>query len=85
VFENRMLKGAFGYKKGKKLNSLYSAPDTVRMIKQMSLRWTRHVARVGPIRNECQILVVQPEKKSPLGITRRRWEDNIKLNVKEVK
>jgi len=68
-------------RKGKKLNELYSTPDTVRMIKQMGLRWARHVARVGPIRNECKILVVQPGKKIPLGITRRRWEDNIKLNV----
>jgi len=47
----------------------------------MGLRRARHVARVGPMRNECKILVVQPEKKSSLGITRRRWEDNIKLGL----
>ena len=93
VFEIRMLKGVFGSKRGKVKGKLetspndevYFTPDTVRMMKSRGLRWERHIARMGPMRNACNILVVQPEKKRPLGISRRRWEDNIKLNVKEVK
>jgi hypothetical protein len=90
VFEIRMLKGVFGSKRGKVKGKLetspndevYFTPDTVRMMKSRGLRWERHIARMGPMRNACNILVVQPEKKRPLGISRRRSEDNIKLNVK---
>ncbi|KAJ4427015.1 hypothetical protein ANN_26814 [Periplaneta americana] len=44
----------------------------------------RHVARMGESRNAYRVLVVRPEGKRPLGRPRRRWEDNIKMDLREV-
>ncbi|KAJ4431711.1 hypothetical protein ANN_20313 [Periplaneta americana] len=48
------------------------------------LRWAGHVARVGESRNAYRVLVGRPEGKRPLGRPRRRWEDNIKMVLREV-
>jgi len=48
------------------------------------MRWAGHVARVGERRGVCRVLVGKPERKKPLGRPRRRWEDNIKMNLQEV-
>ncbi|KAJ4450967.1 hypothetical protein ANN_02402 [Periplaneta americana] len=48
------------------------------------LRWAGHVARMGESRNAYRVLVVRPEGKRPLGKPRRRWEDNIKMDLREV-
>jgi len=44
-----------------------------------------HVARVGEMRNAYRILVAKPEVKRPLGRLRCRWEDNIRMDVREVR
>jgi hypothetical protein len=49
------------------------------------MRWAGHVARIGKWRGLYRVLVGKPEGKRPLGIPRRRWEDNIKMGVQEVK
>ncbi|KAJ4444094.1 hypothetical protein ANN_05883 [Periplaneta americana] len=48
------------------------------------LRWTGHVARKGESRNAYRVLVGRPVGKRPLGRPRRRWEDNIKMDLREV-
>ena len=48
------------------------------------MRWAGHVARMGERRDVCRVLVGKPEGKRQLGRPRRRWEDNIKMNVQEV-
>jgi hypothetical protein len=48
------------------------------------MRWEKHIARMGEMRNEFNISVRKPEGKRPLGRTRRRWEDNIKMNLGEI-
>jgi hypothetical protein len=48
------------------------------------MRWAGHVARKGEKRNACRILVGKPEGKRPLGRTRRRWVDNIKMDLREI-
>jgi len=48
------------------------------------MRWARHVARMGEERAVHRVLVGKPEGKSPLGRPRRRWEDNIKMDLQEV-
>jgi hypothetical protein len=45
------------------------------------MRWTGHVTRMGKKRNAYRILVGKPEGKRPLGRLRRRWVDNIKIDV----
>jgi len=48
------------------------------------MRWAGHVARVGERRGVYRVLVGKPEGKSPLGRSRIRWEDNIKMDLQEV-
>jgi hypothetical protein len=66
------------------LNDLYSSPNIVLMIKSRRMRWVGHVALMGEMRNIIRILVGGPEEKRPLGRPRRRWEDNIKIDLQEV-
>ena len=48
------------------------------------MRWAGHVAGMGERRGVCRFLVGKPEGKRPLGRPRRRWEDNIKMDLQEV-
>jgi hypothetical protein len=66
------------------LNNLYSSPNIIRVIKSRRMRWAGHVARMGEGRGEYRILVGRPEGRRPLGRPRRRWEDNIKMDLQEV-
>jgi hypothetical protein len=50
------------------------------MIKQRRMRWARTVARKGEMKNVHEILVGKPEKERPVGIPRRRWEDDIRMD-----
>ncbi|KAJ4428685.1 hypothetical protein ANN_25678 [Periplaneta americana] len=95
VFENKVLRKIFGAKRDEvtgewrklhntELHALYSSPDIIRSIKSRRLRWAGHVARMGESRNAYKLLVGRPEGKRPLGRPRRRWEDNIKMDLREV-
>jgi hypothetical protein len=66
------------------LNDLYCSPNTVRVIKSRIMRWVGHVARMGERRSVYRVLVEKPEGKRPLGRPRRRWEDNIKIDLLKV-
>jgi hypothetical protein len=57
----------------------------VRVIKSRKMRWAGHVASMGERRGVDRVLVGKPEGKSPLGRPRRKWEDNIKMDLQEVK
>ena len=67
-----------------KLNDLYSLPNTVRVVKSRQMRWAGHVVRMVKDRGVYRVLVGKPEGKRPLGRPRRRWEDNIKMDLQEV-
>jgi hypothetical protein len=56
----------------------------ITMMKSRRMRWAGHVSRTGKKRNAYRILVGKPEGKNPLGRPRRRWEDNIKMDVGEI-
>ena len=66
------------------LNDLYSSPNIIRLIKSRRMRWAGHVARMVEGRGVHKVLVGKPEVKRPLGRPRRRWEDNIKMDLQEV-
>ena len=48
------------------------------------MRWAEHVARIGEERGVYRVLVGEPEGKRPLGRPRRRWVDNIRMDLQEV-
>jgi len=66
------------------LNDLYCSPNIVRGIKSRKMRWAGHVARMGERRGVHRVLVGKPEGKRPLGRPRRKWVDNIKMDLKEM-
>jgi len=95
VFENWVLRRIFGPRTDKvtgkwrklyneELNDLYSSPNVFRMIKSRKMRWVGHVARIGEMRGLYWVLVGKPKGKRRLGRPRCRWEDNIKMYLKEV-
>jgi hypothetical protein len=94
IFENTVLRRIFGPKREEdgswrklhndELHNLYSSPNIVRVIKSRRMRWAGHVARMGEGRGVYIILVARPEGKRPLGRPRRRWEDNIKMDLREI-
>jgi hypothetical protein len=95
VFENRVLRRIFGSRRveltgewrrlhNEELNDLYCSPNIVRVIKSRRIRWAGHVARKEEKRGVYRLLVGKPEGKRPLGRPRRRWEDNIKMDLEEV-
>jgi hypothetical protein len=92
VFENRVLRRIFGPKRdevmgewrklyNEELHNLYSSPDIIRQIKSRQMRWAGRVARMGEERKVYKVLVGKPERKSPLGRPRCRWEDGIRMDL----
>jgi len=92
VFENRLLRRIFGPKRDKvtgkwrklhneELNDLYALPNIVRAIISRRMRWAGHVARMGEGRGVYRVLVGRFERRRPLGRPRRRWEDDIKMDL----
>jgi hypothetical protein len=95
VFENRVLRVIFGSRRNEvteewrklhneMLHYLYSSPTLVLVIKSRRMRWTGYVARMGEGKYMCRVLVGKSKGKRPLGNLRRRWEDNIKIELQEV-
>jgi hypothetical protein len=66
------------------LHGLYSSPSIIRVIKARRMMWAGHVACMGEVRGAHNILVGRPEERRPLGRPRRRWEYNIKMDLREI-
>ena len=95
MFENRVLRRVFGSKRdelteewrklhNEELRDLYALPNIVRVVKSRRMRWAGHVVRMREGRGVHRVLVGKPEGKRPLGKPRRRWEDNIRMDLQEV-
>jgi hypothetical protein len=65
------------------LHNLYSSPNVIRMIKSR-MKWVGQVPHMGEVINVYKILVLEPEGKRSLGRHRHRWEDNIKMDLREI-
>ena len=94
--ENKVLRSIFGSKRdevtgewrklpNEELNDLYYSPNIVWAIKSKIIKWAEHVARMGDGRGLYRVLVEKPERKRRLGKRRRTWDDNIKMDLQEVR
>jgi hypothetical protein len=95
VFENRVLRRIFGPQRdevtgewrklhNEELHSLYSTPDIIRQVKSRRMRWAGHGACMGVERKVYKVLAGKLEGKRPLGRPRRRWEDGIRMDLREI-
>jgi hypothetical protein len=96
VFENRVLRRIFGPKRSEvtvewrrlhndELDNLCYSPNIIRVVKSRRMKWVGHVARVGERRGVYRVLVGKSEGKRPLGRPKCTWEDNIKMDLQEVR
>ena len=95
VFENKVLRKIFRAKRDEitgewrklsnaELHALYYSPNIIRDLKSRRLRWAGYVARMDQFRNACRVIVGKPKSKRLLGRQKLRWEDNIKIDLREV-
>jgi hypothetical protein len=95
VFENRVLRRIFGPKRdevtgdwrklhNEELHNLYSFPDIIRQVKSRRMWWAGHVARVGEKRKVYKVFGGNARRKKTLGRPRRRWEDRIRMDLREI-
>jgi hypothetical protein len=94
IFEKRVLRRIFGPKRdevtgewrklhNEEFHNLYSSPDIIRQVKSRRMRWAGHVARMGEKRKVYKVFVGKLEGKRPLERPRRRWEDGIRMDLRE--
>jgi hypothetical protein len=95
VFENRMLRRIFGANReevtrewrklhNEEFNDLYCSLNIFRVLKSRRMRWVGHIAHMGESRDVYMGLAGKHNGKRPLGRPRRRWEDNIKMDLQVV-
>jgi hypothetical protein len=95
VFENRVLRRIFGPKRdevtgewtklhNEELHILYTSSNIIRQFKSRRMRWAGHVARMGQERNVYKVLMGKLKGKRPLERPRRRWEDGIRMDLREI-
>jgi hypothetical protein len=95
VFENKVLRRIFGPRReevtgewrrlhNEEIIDMYCSPNIVRVIKSRRMRWAGHVARMGEEWGVYRVLLGKSEGRRPLGRPRRRWVDNIKMDLQEV-
>ena len=95
VFENMVLRRIIGPRRvevtrewrrlhNEELNDLYSSPNIVREITSSRMRWAGHEARMGEDRGVYRVLEGKPEGRRPLVRPRRRWVDNIMMDLQEM-
>jgi hypothetical protein len=95
VFENTILRGIVGPKTdqvtrewrklhSEELHNLYLSPNIIRHIISRRMRWAGHVARLGGERKVYKVLVGKPEGKRSLGRSKHRWEDGIRMYLREI-
>jgi hypothetical protein len=95
LFENRVLRTIFGPKREEvagswrrlhnvEFHNLHASPNVIRVIKWRRMKWAGYVARTEETRSAYKILVGTSEERRPLGRPRRTWEDNIRIDLKEI-
>jgi hypothetical protein len=84
VFKRDVVTGEWRKLHIEELHNLYSSPDISIQVKSRQRRWAGHVARMGEGRKVYKVLVGKPEGKRLLGRPRRRLEDGIRMDLREM-
>jgi hypothetical protein len=95
VLENRVLRRIFGLKReevaegwrrlhNEELHNLYASPNVISVIRSRMIREAEYIAPLGEVRNAYNISVGKPQGRRPLERLRRRWEDNITMDLREI-
>jgi hypothetical protein len=95
VFEDRVVRRISGPKRdevtgewrklhSEDLHNLVSSQNIIKQINSRRIRWAGYVARMGEERKVYKVLRGMPKVKSPLGRLRRRWEDGIIMDLREI-
>jgi hypothetical protein len=66
------------------LRNLYASQNIIRVIKSRWVKMERDIKLMAEMRNANNILVGKTEEKRPLGRPRRKWDDNIRIDLKEI-
>jgi hypothetical protein len=96
VLVNRVLRRIFGPKKdevtgewrklhNEELNDVYSSPNNIWVIKSRRMRWAGQAAHMRERTGAYRVLVGKPEGKKQLARSKCRWEDNITMDLQEVR
>jgi hypothetical protein len=96
VCENRVLRRIFRPKReevtgGQRtlhnmgLHNLYASKNIIWVIKSRRMRWAGHVAYMGETRNVYNNMIGKLDGRRPLGSPRHRWEDNIRMDLREIR
>jgi hypothetical protein len=72
------------YKPHEELYNVRSSPNIIRQIMSRGMRWVGHVARMRQEKKVYKVLVEKPKGKRPLGRSRRRWDDEIRMGLGEI-
>jgi hypothetical protein len=85
IFGSKREEVAGGWRRlhNEELHTLYTLPNSIRMIKSRKVRWAENVACMGEMRNAYNVLVGKPEGKRLFGRLGRRWEDGIRMDLRE--
>jgi hypothetical protein len=95
VVENRVLRNIFGPERdevmgrwrephNEELCDLYTSPSIIRIIKSKRMMWAGHVAQIREKRIMYRLFIGNPDGKRPLGRSKRKWVDNVKMDVVEI-
>jgi hypothetical protein len=66
------------------LRNVYASPNIIMQIKHIRMRWAGHVTRMGEEKKVYKVLMGKPEGKRPLGRPKRRWEDGIRMDLRDI-
>jgi hypothetical protein len=84
MFITEVVTGEWRKLHNEELHNLYSSTDIIRQVKSRRMRWAGHVERMGEERKVYKVLVGKPDGRRPLGRPSGRWEDGVRMDLRDI-